>query len=368
MSFESLDAIYTHAQKELTPLARQIDEDGFYPEAYLRGLGELGGFAAVGSVEEGGSALGLFGQINALRAVGQACGATAFTAWCQAAVAWYLQQSNNQQVKERYFSDVLNARVLAGTGMSNTMKHLSEIEKNNLKARRIENGYEIHGGLPWVSNLGKDHLLAVTAQTEEGGYVMFVVSCNEPGIRTKACPEFCALEGTRTFSVSFNDVQISDANVLAQPDEFKAYIKRIKPGFILLQIGMGLGVIDGCVQIIERANNIANPYLDDVEPLLERVKKLEKTVKNLAAAADVNQQPILPVLYARAEASELALALAQLAALHTGARGYLRSHAAFRRQREAMFVAIVTPSLRHLRREIALLEEAAAKVAEEEVA
>ena len=269
---------------------------------------------------------------------------------------------------QRYFSDVLNARVLAGTGMSNTMKHLSEIEKNNLKARRIENGYEIHGGLPWVSNLGKDHLLAVTAQTEEGGYVMFVVSCNEPGIRTKACPEFCALEGTRTFSVSFNDVQISDANVLAQPDEFKAYIKRIKPGFILLQIGMGLGVIDGCVQIIERANNIANPYLDDVEPLLERVKKLEKTVKNLAAAADVNQQPILPVLYARAEASELALALAQLAALHTGARGYLRSHAAFRRQREAMFVAIVTPSLRHLRREIALLEEAAAKVAEEEVA
>lgn len=368
MSFESLEAIREHAQKELAPLVRQIDEDGFYPEAYLRGLGELGGFSAVGSVEEGGSALGLLGQINSLRAVGQACGATAFTAWCQAAVAWYLQQSSNPQVKAKYFSDVLNARVLAGTGMSNTMKHLSDIEKNNLKARRTDNGYEIYGGLPWVSNLGEDHLIAVTAQTEEGGYVMFVVSCADEGIRMKDCPEFCALEGTRTYSVSFNDVQISDENVLAHPDEFKAYIKRFKPGFILLQIGMGIGIIDGCIQIIERAKNIANPYLDDVAPLLERVQKLEKELPSLAAAADANQQAILPVLHARAEASELALALAQLAALYSGARGYLRQHAAFRRQREAMFVAIVTPSLRHLRREIALLEEAQAKVTEEEVA
>ncbi len=368
MSFESLDAIREHAQKELAPLVRQIDEDGFYPETYLRGLGELGGFSAVGSLEEGGNGLGLLGQINSLRAVGQVCGSTAFTAWCQAAVAWYLKQSSNPLVKEKYFSDVLNARVLAGTGMSNTMKHLSDIEKNNLKARRTENGYEIYGGLPWVSNLGEDHLIAVTAQTEDGGYVMFVASCADEGIRMKDCPEFCALEGTRTVSVSFNDVQISDESVLAHPDEFKAYIKRVKPGFILLQIGMGLGIIDGCIQIIGRANNIANPYLDDVAPLLERVEKLEKAIPSLAAAADANQQAILPVLYARAEASELALALAQLAALYSGARGYLRQHAAFRRQREAMFVAIVTPSLRHLRREITLLEEAQSKAVEEEVA
>ena len=40
------------------------------------------------------------------------------------------------------------------------------------------------------------------------------------------------------------------------------------------------------------------------------------------------------------------------AMLHQGARGYLRTAAAQRRLREAYFVAIVTPSLKHLRREI----------------
>ncbi|NLA51102.1 MAG: acyl-CoA/acyl-ACP dehydrogenase [Alcaligenaceae bacterium] len=360
MSFSvTLETIRAHAQEQLAPLAHQIDDQGFYPEEYLRGLGSLGGFAALGTLTENNDDFGLLRQMNVLRAVGQSCGATAFTAWCQATCAWYLYQSNNTIIKERYFSKVLKAEVLAGTGMSNTVKHLSGIEKNNLRVKRTEQGYVVSGGLPWVSNLGKDHLIAVTAQTEEGGYLMFMVSCDQPGIRLQACPEFCALEGTRTLNVSFNNVQISDADILAHPEEFAAYMKRVKPGFILLQIGMALGIIDGSLQIIDRAKNIANEYLDDVEPLRERVNRLSTTIKTLAYNAQFSEQAILPVLYARAEASELALELAQAAALHSGARGYLKQHAASRRQREALFVAIVTPSLRHLRREIALLEQEA---------
>jgi len=49
----------------------------------------------------------------------------------------------------------------------------------------------------------------------------------------------------------------------------------------------------------------------------------------------------------------LTLRAANAAMLHQGARGYLRTATAQRRLREAYFVAIVTPSLKHLRREIA---------------
>ena len=60
----------------------------------------------------------------------------------------------------------------------------------------------------------------------------------------------------------------------------------------------------------------------------------------------------------RASAAELTLAAAQSAALHAGAKGYLMRSPAQRRVREAMFVAIVTPALKHLRKEIAALEAA----------
>ena len=64
---------------------------------------------------------------------------------------------------------------------------------------------------------------------------------------------------------------------------------------------------------------------------------------------------MLPVLEVRLAASELALRAAQSAALHAGAKGYLMRHAAQRHSREALFVAIVTPAIKHLRLEIECL-------------
>jgi hypothetical protein len=41
--------------------------------------------------------------------------------------------------------------------------------------------------------------------------------------------------------------------------------------------------------------------------------------------------------------------------LHAGARGYIENSPEHRRLREALFVAIVTPSIKHLRQELAAL-------------
>jgi alkylation response protein AidB-like acyl-CoA dehydrogenase len=59
------------------------------------------------------------------------------------------------------------------------------------------------------------------------------------------------------------------------------------------------------------------------------------------------------VLATRLAVSELALEAAQTALLHTGARGYIEGSAVHRRLRESYFVAIVTPSVRHLRMDLA---------------
>ena len=53
--------------------------------------------------------------------------------------------------------------------------------------------------------------------------------------------------------------------------------------------------------------------------------------------------------------NSLALRAANSALLHQGAKGYLLRNAAQRRLREAWFVAIVTPAIKHLRKEIARL-------------
>ncbi|UOO91815.1 acyl-CoA dehydrogenase family protein [Vitreoscilla stercoraria] len=361
MTRESLmQAVSLHAQTQLRPLVEKIDREGFYPADYLRGVGELGGFAALGTVAEGGLGLGLAAQIEVIRRIGHECGSTAFMAWCQSACAWYLHQSQNAGVCERYLKDVLQANVLAGTGMSNTVKHLSGIEKHLLKAQKTDDGYVVSGMLPWVSNIGEGHVWAATAQVSETEFVMFMTGTHMDGVTLRDCPEFCGLEGTRTLGVKFKDVVITEADLLADTHQFADFIKAIKPGFILLQIGMGAGVVDGCIDIMRESNVVTahvNQYLDDgeAETAAQLADNWAATVR-LAEQADAGDVSMLEVCKTRLEASELSLAAAQSAALHAGAKGYLMRHPAQRRNREAMFVAIVTPAIKHLRKEIAKLE------------
>ena len=57
----------------------------------------------------------------------------------------------------------------------------------------------------------------------------------------------------------------------------------------------------------------------------------------------------LDVLDVRTQGAMLALRATQAALLHQGAKGYVMTAAPQRRLREAQFVAIVTPAIKHLR-------------------
>ena len=358
MSFEHNELIKnidSLSREKLQPLVEKIDRKKFYPADFLTELGEAGGFASLGNRQGG-----LLSQIAAIRTVGKVCGSTAFMVWCQSACAWYLRQTHNDAVRRKYLPQVLSGSLKAGTGMSNTMKHLSGMEKNNLKAVRVAGGYRVNGGLPWVSNLGDTHIFGATAQTDDG-YVMFILPCNANGVSLRRCPEFCALEGTGTLTVTANDAFISDEDVLAQPIEFADYMQRVHAGFLLLQIGIGAGIIDACLDVINDSNKtrgLVNSYLDySSDSLKDRLEDAWQGVVTLANQVENGRHDILPVLKLREAAAVLCLDASQSAALHSGAKGYLMQNAAQRLVREALFVAIVTPALKHLRKEIAEYKE-----------
>lgn len=354
-------------QNELAPQVQAIDREGFYPEQFLRSLGALGGFNSALPSESGGNGAGLATQIAVTAAVAEQCGSTAFLVWCQSSCAWYLQNAANQAVRDLYLQDVAQGRLLCGTGMSNAVKHLAGIEKIHLRARREGDGYVVNGSLPWVSNVGDGHLAIVAAAVEDEGYIMFAVPSSAQGFQTRACLEFSGLEGTQTLNLRFQNVLITADHVLAHPEQFRQYVSRIKPGFVLGQIGMGVGIVRACLGIIQDSNGSVghvNAFLDDQDQeLTDRLAHIQAQLSALAPQAQAGSAEILPVLKARAAISELTLKAANSAILHAGAKGYLMIHPAQRRLREAIFVAIVTPALKHLRKEIHDLEARAHQAA-----
>ncbi len=344
--------------------AADATDRGTYPRALMQALGAAGAYRAhIGP----GAAPGDFASaIRAMAEVSRVCGATGFMVWCQQVCGLYLQQSGNPALTGEFLQRHISGQQLGATGMSNPMKAYAGIEPLLLKATPCDGGYRVNGTLPWVSNLGADHYAGVLAGVEglqdsqQGASreVMFLLRCDAPGVELRNCPSFSAMEGTNTWALRLTDHFIGADEIIADPA--KPWIARIRAGFILLQTGFGLGVTQGAIDsmwAVEPALGHVNQFLEDrPDELQAELDALWERIETLSLTPFAQEKDyFIDVLDARAHASELALRAAQSALLHAGARGYLLSSDVQRRVRESHFVAIVSPAIKHLRKEIARL-------------
>lgn len=350
--------------EDLKPLTVKIDLEGYYPEEVLRKLGPLGAYRQHLPAARPDGEHDMGAAIQAMATASHECLSTGFSIWCQDTCGWYLQNAENATVRDIWLPRLASGEVLGGTGMSNTMKAFAGIESLRLKGKRVDGGYIVNGSLPWVSNLGEDHVFGTLFDLEgtENSTVMALVDCSVEGFSLRQSAHFTALEGTRTFACIFEDVFIPDEMIIDH--DGAAFLKRSRAGIILLQFGMGVGNIQGCIDIcrdVEPMLGHVNSYLEDRPDELQ--EELDDAVEaTLALAEDpfeTSDEYFREILELRLAASELALRASQSAMLHSGAKGYLSAAPAQRKLRESYFVAIVTPAIKHLRKEIQRLSEAA---------
>ena len=168
------------------------------------------------------------------------------------------------------------------------------------------------------------------------------------------------MEGTSTWGLRLDDYFVGEDALIADPA--KPFIARVRAAFILLQTGWALGVTQGGIEsmlevepLLGHVNKFLNDRPDDMQAELD---DLSQRIQTLALTPfDGSTDYVLSVLDARAQSAELSLRASQSALLHQGARGYMMNTAPQRRIREAHFVAIVTPAIKHLRWEMARLSK-----------
>ena len=352
-----LNAVRTLAQGPLAARAQAIDE-GAYPEDLLTQLAAMGAMGA--HIDRPGKPGNYMATIAAMAEAGKVCGATAFMMWCQSVCALYMDASANPALTGERLSAHLAGAGLGGTGLSNPMKSFAQIESFLLKATPTDGGYLVNGTLPWVSNLAGNHYFGAIASVvgANGQEVMFILKCDAPGVTLKGCPKFSGMEGTGTYAVQCKDLFIGADDIVADPA--RPFIRNIRAAFVMLQCGIAAGIIQGAIDsmwAVEDQLGHVNQFLDDrpdqlqaeLDDLLARVTELAKT------PYDSSNEFFIDVLNARIDGGELCMRAANSALMHQGARGYLMQSDVQRRVREAQFVAIVTPAIKHLRKEVAAL-------------
>ncbi|AVA35856.1 acyl-CoA dehydrogenase family protein [Cupriavidus metallidurans] len=355
-----MERVTAIADGPLAESAYRIDREGYYPLDVMASLGKAGAFGAHLGLNGGRYGLAL----DAMRAISRRCGSTGFLTWSHDVCGLYMEQSGNPALTGDALQNHMLGRTFGGTALSNPMKALAGIEKMLLRATKVPGGYRVSGALPWVSHIAPGQYCgAIAAVYHEDGSrsheIMFMLRCTGD-VALRQCPEFSGMEGTSTWGVRLDGLFVGENDIIADPAQ--PFIARIRAAFVLLQIGMATGIVQGSIDSMREVEPLlghVNQFLQDrPDELQAEYEELEARVARLALTPyDGSKDYLLDVLDARTQGSELALRASQSALLHQGARGYLLSSAPQRRVREAHFAAIVTPAIKHLRWEMARLSK-----------
>lgn len=354
-------------EKDLKPLTVQIDR-GNYTTEVLDKLGKAGAFRHHIPSQNNGE-LNLFGTIADMATVSEECMSTGFMMWAQTVCCWYIENSENEWLKSEVLPKMVEGDYFGATALSNPMKYFAGIEDLKLTAEETEDGYIINGTLPWVSNLlesSPNHFFGsiFTIHDKDGNEdrdAMALIPCDLDGLTMLQKVQFVGMEGTGTYALIFDNAFLPKKYLLADP--VGPYLQRMKAGFILLQTGMAAGVIQGSINEMNRSNltlSEINEYLDDTpEELQEELEDALELIQELCEDPYTQGEEFIKgVLEARLLGAEMCKRAADSVMQHAGAKGYIVDAAPHRKQREAYFVIIVTPSIKHLRKEIDRLEAA----------
>lgn len=334
----------------LQKLVQKIDKQGYYPKEQIQALANDGFFAVLEQRSD------IFKAIENISKISNICGTTGFCMWCQFALIWYVLNTKNLELKARLLPKLRSGEILGGTALSNPMKNFAGIEKNHLKAKKVQGGYIINGTLPWVSNIEQNSAFGAIALLPDEKPVMGVIFCDE-SVKLSAHIKYATLEGSATKTIALKDYFLKDSDVLGGDDIYE-YLIKITPGFILLQAGIAAGIINQSLECIQKSQlthahiNKFLPY--DYESLKAEFSKLLERVKN--ASKNIENPDPKSILTLRLDASLLTQKITAAAVLFSGTMGYLADAKPQRLQREGNFVLIVTPSIKHILKELKNIE------------
>ncbi|MDM8357701.1 acyl-CoA dehydrogenase family protein [Pandoraea communis] len=321
------------------------------------------GLLRIGVPAELGGAGGTIGDaIDSVADVAEHSFAAAFVLWGQRTFIEYLLQSPNQGLRERLLPALLSGELAGATGLSNAMKFLSAIEPLQIRATQApgEHGaigktaWHVTGALPWITNLRKQGFVAAAAADHEAGGPpsIFAIAHDAPGVTRSDDLDLIGLRGTNTAALQMTDTRLTDDERIT--DNAPAWLVRVRPAFLGLQCGMSLGLARRSLAGTNDAGPSARAAVaDEVTVLSEQLDTLKARLKAGVAQGEFVETP--------ARLFELRIALADVvhgaATLEVqtgGGYGYLRGLSGVaRRQREAAFVPIVTPSLVQLKNQLA---------------
>jgi len=223
------------AEKEVLPIAAEIDRNHRFPQELIPKMGALGFMGATVPVEWGGAGLSQLAYCLIIEELAAACASTSIIVSAHHSLClWPVNEYGTTDQKDRYVRGLATGKDLGCFALSEPGTG-SDAASLTCFARKVGDEYIINGTKNWITN-GPDAatcLLFATQDTSLGhkGVTAFVHPMNLPGIVVGKKEDKLGIRGSSTASITYNEVKLTKANVvLGEKQGFKVAMTTLNGG------------------------------------------------------------------------------------------------------------------------------------------
>ncbi len=164
---EILKLVRQFVEKEILPVATDLEHADEYPTEIVEGLKELGIFGLMIPEEYGGLGESLLTYALVVEEIARGWMSVSGVINTHFIVAYMLMQHGTEEQKQKYLPKMATGEVRGAFSMSEPSLG-SDVSAVSTKATKVDDGYEITGQKMWLTNGGSSTLVAVLCKTDEG--------------------------------------------------------------------------------------------------------------------------------------------------------------------------------------------------------
>lgn len=349
-----LQMIREFAEKEVKPLAAEIDDQERFPLETVEKMAKLGLMGIPVPKQYGGAGADNQMYTMAVEELSRVCATTgvvvsAHTSLCCAPI---LEHGTEAQ-KQKYLPKLASGEWIGAFGLTEPNAGTDASAQQTIAVKDGDH-YVLNGSKIFITNAGYAHVYIIMAMTDKSkgtkGISAFIVEKNFPGFSIGKKEKKMGIRGSATCELIMENCIVPAENLLGQEGKgFGIAMKTLDGGRIGIAsqaLGIAQGAMDETVRYLKERKQFGRPLakfqnmqfqLADMETRIQASRLL---VRKAAFKKDSKQNYSTDAAMAKLFAAETAMEMTTKAVQYHGGYGYTREYPVERMMRDAKITEI----------------------------